>query len=66
MGAKVWSMHGKILKVFHDQETILKDVLNPLMNIQYHSPAVKSDILLKDLKISAISDDGIIMGVRHN
>lgn len=63
--AKVGPMHGKLSKVFHDQETILKGVPNPLMVIRYHSLAAKSDILPKDLKISATADDGTIMGVRH-
>jgi anthranilate/para-aminobenzoate synthase component II len=52
-------------KVFHDQETILKDVPNSLKVIRYHSLSARSDILPQDLKISAITDDGTIMGVRH-
>ena len=52
-------------KVFHDQETILKDVPNSLKVIRYHSLSARSDILPQDLKISATADDGIIMGVRH-
>ncbi len=63
--AKVGPMHGKLSKVFHDQETILKDIPNPLMVIRYHSLAAKSDILPQDLKISATADDGTIMGIRH-
>lgn len=63
--AKVGSMHGKESKVFHDQETILKSVPNPLQVIRYHSLAAKSDILPQDLKISATADDGTIMGVKH-
>ena len=63
--AKVGPMHGKESKVFHDQETILKDIPNPLQVIRYHSLSAKSDILPQDLKISATADDGTIMGVRH-
>ena len=63
--AKVGPMHGKLSKVFHDQETILKDIPNPLQVIRYHSLSAKSDILPQDLKISATADDGTIMGVRH-
>ena len=58
-------MHGKLSKVFHDQETILKEIPNPIMVIRYHSLAAKSDLLPQDLKISATADDGTIMGVRH-
>jgi len=63
--AKVGPMHGKISKIFHDQETIFKDLPNPLMGVRYHSLAAKSDILSKDLKITATADDGTIMAVRH-
>ena len=63
--AKVGPMHGKISKIFHDQETIFKDLPNPLMGVRYHSLAAKSDILPKELKISATADDGTIIAVRH-
>ncbi|MHA1148466.1 MAG: anthranilate synthase component II [Promethearchaeota archaeon] len=63
--AKVGPMHSKLSKIFHDQEIIFNDVPNPLMRVRYHSIAGKSDILTKDLKISATADDGTIMGVRH-
>ena len=63
--AKVGPMHGKESKVFHDQETILKDVPNPLQVISYHSLSAKSDILPQDLKINATPDDGTIMEVPH-
>jgi len=63
--AKVGPMHGKISKIFHDQETIFKNIPNPLMAVRYHSLAAKSGILPKDLKISATADDGTIMAVRH-
>ena len=63
--AKVGPMHGKQSKIFHDQETIFIDIPNPLMVIRYHSLAAKSDLLPQNLKITAIADDGIIMGIRH-
>jgi len=63
--AKVGPMHGKQSKIFHDQETIFKDIPNPLMVIRYHSLAAKSELLPQELKITATADDGTIMGVRH-
>ncbi len=63
--AKVGPMHGKESKVFHDQETIFRDIPNPLKVVRYHSLAAKGDILPKVLKISATADDGTIMAVRH-
>ena len=63
--AKVGPMHGKQSKIFHDQETIFKDVPNPLQVIRYHSLAAKGEILPHNLKITATADDGTIMAVRH-
>ncbi|TFF99038.1 MAG: aminodeoxychorismate/anthranilate synthase component II [Promethearchaeota archaeon] len=63
--AKVGPMHGKESKVFHDQESIFKDISNPLMVIRYHSLSAKSDLLPQELKITATADDGTIMAVRH-
>lgn len=63
--AKVGPMHGKQSKIFHDQETIFKDVPNPLQVIRYHSLAAKGDMLPHSLKITATADDGTIMAVRH-
>ena len=63
--AKLGPMHGKQSKIFHDQETIFKDISNPLMVIRYHSLAAKSNVLPQELKISATADDGTIMAVRH-
>jgi anthranilate synthase/aminodeoxychorismate synthase-like glutamine amidotransferase len=62
---KVGPMHGKESKVFHDQESIFKDIPNPLMVIRYHSLSAKSDLLPQELKITATADDGTIMAVRH-
>jgi anthranilate synthase/aminodeoxychorismate synthase-like glutamine amidotransferase len=63
--AKLGPMHGKESKVFHDQESIFKDIPNPLMVIRYHSLCAKSDLLPQELKITATADDGTIMAVRH-
>jgi len=63
--AKVGPMHGKQSKIFHDQETIFKDIPKPLHVIRYHSLAAKGDILPSELKITATADDGTIMAVRH-
>ncbi|TXT62845.1 MAG: Anthranilate synthase component 2 [Promethearchaeota archaeon] len=63
--AKVGPMHGKESKIFHDQETIFKNIPNPLMVVRYHSLAAKSDLLPQELKITATADDGTIMAVRH-
>jgi len=63
--AKVGPLHGKQSNIFHDQETVFKEMPNPLRVIRYHSLAAKGDILPHELKITATADDGTIMAVRH-
>ncbi|MHA1249745.1 MAG: anthranilate synthase component II, partial [Candidatus Helarchaeota archaeon] len=63
--SKVGPMHGKISKIFHDQESIFKNLPNPLIGMRYHSLAIKLEILPQCLKISATADDGTIMAIRH-
>ncbi|MFO8019848.1 MAG: aminodeoxychorismate/anthranilate synthase component II [Promethearchaeia archaeon] len=63
--SKIGPVHGKISKVFHDQEGIFKDIPNPLQAVRYHSLAAQADVLPQQLKISATADDGTIMAVRH-
>lgn len=63
--AKVGPKHGKISKIFHDQEKIFAKLPNPLMGVRYHSLAARSDTFPKDLVITATADDGTIMGIRH-
>ena len=58
-------MHGKTSPIFHDGKTILATVNNPFEATRYHSLAVPKDGLHNDLEISAWTDSGEIMGIRH-
>ena len=58
-------MHGRTSAVMHNGETILKSVSNPLRVGRYHSLVVSQDQFPEDLKISARTHDGVIMGVTH-
>ncbi|MDE0309923.1 MAG: aminodeoxychorismate/anthranilate synthase component II [Acidiferrobacterales bacterium] len=58
-------MHGKVSQVYHDNERLFKGVENPFTATRYHSLIAQSDSLPDCLKISAWTDDGVIMGVRH-
>lgn len=58
-------MHGKTSTVTHSGETILKSVSNPLRVGRYHSLVVSPEHFPDELKISARTHDGIIMGVTH-
>ena len=58
-------MHGKTSPIHHDGKTIFNGLPNPFEATRYHSLLVKRDTLPPLLEISAESDQGEIMGVRH-
>jgi anthranilate synthase/aminodeoxychorismate synthase-like glutamine amidotransferase len=58
-------MHGKTSLIHHDGRTIFAGLPNPFEATRYHSLIIKKETLPPVLEISAWTDDGIIMGVRH-
>jgi anthranilate synthase component 2 len=58
-------MHGKTSAITHDNRTVFKDVPSPMTATRYHSLIVEEKSLPSDLEISARSEDGTIMGLRH-
>jgi anthranilate synthase component 2 len=58
-------MHGKTSMVFHDGQSIYQDQSNPFEAVRYHSLIVQQDSLPDCLEISAWTEDGEIMGIRH-
>ena len=57
--------HGKISEISHDGKGIFKNIKNPLKVVRYHSLSIDENTLPKELEISARSESGVIMGVRH-
>jgi anthranilate synthase/aminodeoxychorismate synthase-like glutamine amidotransferase len=58
-------MHGKRSLVHHDGKTIYKGLPNPFQGIRYHSLLIERESLPGCLEISAETEEGEIMGVRH-
>lgn len=58
-------MHGKTSFINHDQKQIFKDILSPFQVTRYHSLVVDESTFPDCLEISAKSDDGEIMAIRH-
>jgi anthranilate synthase/aminodeoxychorismate synthase-like glutamine amidotransferase len=58
-------MHGKTSIVKADGRTIFSGITKPFPAMRYHSLAVDSENLPECLEISAVADDGEIMGIRH-
>ena len=58
-------MHGKVSRVRHDGRRIYQGLENPFPATRYHSLAIRPKGLPSCLKVTATSEDGEIMGVRH-
>jgi len=58
-------MHGKTSEIRHDDKTIFEKLPNPFIATRYHSLIVERESLPDELAISAETDDGTIMGLRH-
>jgi len=58
-------MHGKSSLIHHKNHGVFAGLPNPFSAIRYHSLAIKRDGLPDCLEITAWTDDGEIMGIRH-
>jgi len=58
-------VHGKTSMIHHDGKTIFQGLPNPFEATRYHSLIIKRETLPTVLEITAWTEDGIIMGVRH-
>ncbi len=58
-------MHGKTSPVFHKDVGVFRGLPNPITCTRYHSLAIERASLPDCLEITAETEDGEIMGVRH-
>jgi para-aminobenzoate synthetase component 2 len=58
-------MHGKTSRIAHDGKTIFRGLPQKFQATRYHSLIVERKSLPRELEISAETDDGTIMGLRH-
>ncbi len=58
-------MHGKTSLVYHQGQGVFHDLPHPLVANRYHSLLVERATLPAELEITAETDDGLIMGLRH-
>ena len=58
-------MHGKTSIIRHTGQGVFRDLPNPLEATRYHSLIVERDGLPDELEITAETDRGLIMGLRH-
>jgi para-aminobenzoate synthetase component 2 len=58
-------LHGKTSQVQHKNEGVYKDLKSPFRATRYHSLAIENLNFPNDLIITATTESGVIMGVKH-
>jgi anthranilate synthase/aminodeoxychorismate synthase-like glutamine amidotransferase len=58
-------VHGKTSAVHHDGEAPFRGLPDPFQATRYHSLVVDRTTLPPELVVSAWTDDGVVMGLRH-
>jgi len=58
-------MHGKSSLIHHSNQGVLAELPNPFPAIRYHSLVIQREGLPNCLEVTAWTDDGTIMGLRH-
>jgi anthranilate synthase/aminodeoxychorismate synthase-like glutamine amidotransferase len=57
--------HGKTSLIVHDGEGVFAGIASPLEAMRYHSLAVCRERLPQELTVTAMTSDGVVMGLRH-
>ncbi len=58
-------MHGKTSEVFHGRSPMFKSIPSPFIATRYHSLVIDRMTLSKDFRITAETDDGVIMAIEN-
>ena len=58
-------MHGKTSEISHDGSGVFAGIANPFTATRYHSLVVARDSVPEVLEVTAESEDGLVMGLRH-
>ncbi|KPI54546.1 anthranilate synthase [Clostridioides difficile] len=58
-------VHGKVYSINHINKGVFSGLKNPLNVTRYHSLIIDSNTVPKELEVTATTDKGEIMGIRH-
>jgi anthranilate synthase/aminodeoxychorismate synthase-like glutamine amidotransferase len=58
-------MHGKTSEITHDGRGVFAGIASPFTATRYHSLVVERDSVPDELEVTAESEDGLVMGLRH-
>ncbi len=57
--------HGRTSQIYHNQRGIFEGLQSPMEVARYHSLAIQADTLPEQLEVTAVTEDGEIMAIRH-
>lgn len=63
--AGVGPVHGKTSSIEHDGRGVFSGLTSPMIATRYHSLAIEPETFPDALEVTARSEDGVVMGVRH-
>jgi anthranilate synthase component 2 len=58
-------VHGKVSEIHHDGKGVYRGLPNPFPATRYHSLAVRRDSVPPCLEVTAWTESGLVMGIRH-
>jgi para-aminobenzoate synthetase component 2 len=58
-------LHGKTSQVFHQGKSVMDSLPQPFTATRYHSLAVETDTIPNEFDVTAQTESGVIMGMRH-
>jgi anthranilate synthase component 2 len=58
-------MHGKVSRIHHTNRGLFTGLPDPIEATRYHSLVVERSSLPEDIEVTAWTDDGVVMGIRH-
>ena len=58
-------LHGKTSQVQHNNVGVFKDLKSPFRATRYHSLAIETPTIPDELEVTATTETGVIMGVKH-
>ena len=58
-------MHGKLSRIHHTGKSVFRGLDNDFLATRYHSLPIAPESMPADLEVTAVADDGVIMGVMH-
>lgn len=58
-------LHGKTSQVFHQGKSVMDSLPQPFTATRYHSLAVEQDTVPTEFEVTAQTESGVIMGLRH-